>query len=92
MITSILTYLIVGSIIFFLEVVFPYGILGLLALLIYGFSIYTAATTYGVMGGIETLVLALLLAGIAAYWELRILTNRVLQKKFFRKEAVAAKK
>lgn len=89
--THILAYLLMASAVFFLEVIFPFGLLGLMALGLYAIAVYKAWVMWGVMGGLTTLLLALAFALFTAYWELRMLPKTRWGRIRFIKERMSNK-
>lgn len=76
MVTHILSYLLFASVVFFFEVIFPIGLLGLAALALYGLAIFKAWSYFGIAGAAATLIVGLALAFFTAYWELRVLPRK----------------
>lgn len=76
MITHILGYLLCASVVFFFEVIFPLGLLGLVALALYGIAVVKAWMYFGMTGALATLVVGLVMAAVTAYWELRVLPRK----------------
>ena len=86
MITHILGYLLCASAVFFFEVIFPVGLLGLIALALYGLAVYKAWVFFGISGALITLAVSGMMAAFTAYWELRILPKHRLKRISFIQE------
>lgn len=89
--THILAYLIMASAVFFLEVIFPFGLLGLMALGLYAIAVFKAWVMWGLTGAVTTLLLAVAFALFTAYWELRMLPKTRWGRIRFIKERLSAK-
>ncbi len=74
-IISVATYLLIASVVLFFEVIYPYGILGFLAMCFYGLAIFKAWIAFGWLGTVIALFVALVLGFVTAYCELKMLPN-----------------
>jgi membrane-bound ClpP family serine protease len=86
---TIITYLLVASVILFFEVIFPIGIMAVAALAFYLLAVWQGWMHYGLTGGLTTFVVALIMAGITVYWELKMLPKAGLGKLFMLKEQIS---